>query len=104
MNPTPLLVTRCPSCTLRYLPRAGPCPKCGSMEVAPLALPPEGRVLAATELASPAAGWPTPHRIALIELAESVRLLAIVDGPLPVTGSVVTVVRDGDAYRVPKAE
>ena len=50
MNPTPLLVTRCPSCTLRYLPRAGPCPKCGSMEVAPLALPPEGRVLAATEL------------------------------------------------------
>ncbi|MGA8665218.1 MAG: hypothetical protein WB809_09220 [Thermoplasmata archaeon] len=101
MSLAPILVSRCPSCTLRYLPRAGPCPKCGSSDVTPLALPPQGRVLAATELASPASGWPTPHRIALIELAEAVRLLAIVDGALPASGAVVPVVRDGDTYRVP---
>jgi len=55
-------------------------------------------VLAATELSSPAQGWPTPHRIALIEVAESVRVLAIVDGDLPVSGSRVEVVHEGEAY------
>ena len=103
MSAPALLVSRCPSCTLRYLPRSGPCPKCGSTEVAPLSLPPQGRVLAATELSSPAAGWPNPHRIALVELAEAVRLLAVVEGPLPETGSVVTVLRDGEAYRIRSA-
>ena len=101
MSRNPILVSRCPSCTLRYLPRAGPCPKCGSTEVTPLAIPPQGRVLAATELSNPAAGWPTPHRIALLELAEAVRLLAIVEGELPSIGTVVDVVRDGETYRVP---
>ena len=104
MTGPPLLVSRCMSCTLRYLPRAGPCPKCGSLETAPLSVPPRGTVLAATELSSPSAGWPTPHRIALLELAESVRVLAIVDGPLPSVGTVATVVRDGDAYRIPARE
>jgi hypothetical protein len=60
-------------------------------------------VLAATELTSPAAGWPTPHRIALVELAQAVRLLALVDGPMPVHGDLVAVVRDGDLYRVSAA-
>jgi uncharacterized OB-fold protein len=95
-----ILISRCPSCTLRYLPRAGPCPKCGSSEVAPMSIPARGTVLAATELSSPAAGWPTPHRIALVELAESVRALAIVDGGLPPNGSVVSISRDGETYRV----
>ncbi len=100
MSAPQLLVSRCPSCTLRYLPRAGPCPKCGSMEAQPLAIPPQGTVLAATELESPAAGWPPPHRIALVELAQAVRLLALVDGSLPPLGTVVTVRRDADTYRV----
>jgi len=94
-----ILVSRCPSCTLRYLPRAGPCPKCGSMEAEPFAIPAVGTVLARTELVSPAAGWPSPHRLALVELAQAVRVLTIVDGPLPEAGAVVGVRRDGEIYR-----
>lgn len=103
MSAPNLLVSRCPSCTLRYLPRLGPCPKCGSTEAKPLAIPPRGTVLAATELASPTAGWPSPHRIALVELAQAVRVLALVDGPLPALGAVMTVRRDGDTYRATAA-
>ncbi|HTS32670.1 MAG TPA: hypothetical protein VMI55_01865 [Thermoplasmata archaeon] len=103
MSAPQLLVSRCPSCTLRYLPRAGPCPKCGSMDAQPLSIPPKGAILAATELASSTAGGPSPHRIALVELAQAVRLLALVDGPLPALGSVVTVHRDGETYRVSTA-
>jgi len=95
-----ILVSRCPSCTLRFLPRAGPCPKCGSMDATPFGLPPFGTVLARTELTSPAAGWPSPHRLALVELADAVRVLAIVDGALPDTGARVEVRRDSDVYRV----
>ena len=94
-----LLVSRCPSCTLRYLPRPGPCPKCGARTAIPFAVPPFGTVLAATELARPATGWPSPHRLALIELAERVRVLALVDGEVPAVGEVVEVGRDGEAYR-----
>ncbi len=100
MTTVPLLVSRCESCTLRYLPRAGPCPRCGATRPLPLSIPPEGVVLAATELTSPATGWPNPHRIALVELAESVRLLGIVEGELPPNGSGVVVVHEGETYRV----
>jgi len=55
-------------------------------------------VIAATELTSPAEGWPSPHRIALIELAESVRVLAIVDGEMPPNGARVVVVQKDDTY------
>lgn len=99
MNPLPLLVSRCDSCTLRYLPRAGPCPRCGASTPLPLSIPPFGIVLAATELTSPAQGWPNPHRIALIELAESVRVLAIVEGEMPTMGRAVVVVHEGETYR-----
>ena len=95
-----LVISHCPSCMLRYLPRAGPCPKCGMTEVQPLAIPPRGRVVAATELTSPSPGWPSPHGIALVELAQGVRLRAIVAGPLPDSGAVVTVTRDGETYRI----
>jgi uncharacterized OB-fold protein len=94
-----LLVSRCESCTLRYLPRAGPCPRCGSLQLAPFSVPPIGRVLAATELMSPSAGWTPPHRLALLELAQSVRVLVIVEGDLPTIGSTLEVSKDGDAYR-----
>jgi hypothetical protein len=58
-----------------------------------------GILLAATELTSPAQGWPNPHRIALIELAESVRVLAIVEGEIPAIGSNLAVVHEGETYR-----
>lgn len=103
MTAPELLVSRCPSCTLRYLPRSGPCPKCGSVRVEPLAVPAQGAVLAATELERPTAGWPNPHRIALVELAQAVRVLALVDGRLPEPGEVVTVTRDGEKYRASTA-
>jgi uncharacterized OB-fold protein len=94
----PLLVSRCGSCTLRYLPRAGPCPRCGATDPRPLSIPPNGIVLAATELSNPAEGWPAPHRIALVELAESVRVLAIVREALPANGSRVVVTHEGETY------
>jgi uncharacterized OB-fold protein len=99
VTPRPLLLSRCGSCTLRYLPRTGPCPKCGTSNPIPFAVPPVGMVLAATELLHPAAGWPSPHRIALIEMAESVRVLAIVEGELPAIGRPVEIERDGETYR-----
>jgi uncharacterized OB-fold protein len=99
VTPPDLLVCRCESCALRYLPRVGPCPRCGALRPAPFPVSPVGVVLASTELSSPAAGWTAPHRLALIELAEAVRVLAVVDGPLPEPGDHAEVTRDGEAYR-----
>jgi uncharacterized OB-fold protein len=100
VSPTHLVVTRCGSCTLRYLPRHGPCPRCGADQPLPYSIAPDGTVLAATELTSPAQGWPSPHRIALVELAESVRVLGVVRGALPRNGDRVVVVHEGEAYSV----
>jgi uncharacterized OB-fold protein len=94
-----LELTRCGSCHARFLPTDGPCPRCGSSDCAPYSASPMGRVLAATELHYPASGWHAPHRLALIELADAVRVLAIVDGPLPAPGDLVEVRRDGDVHR-----
>ena len=92
-------LSRCRSCPARFLPTDGPCPRCGSTETQLYLSPSLGRVLAATELVHPAAGWESPHRLALVELPEAVRLLAIVDGPLPSVDTVVSVRRDGEVYR-----
>lgn len=94
-----LELSRCGSCQARFLPTDGPCPKCGSSEKSSYRAPPIGKVLAATELLHPSAGWESPHRLALVEMSESVRLLAIVDGPLPSAGAVVMVHQDGEVYR-----
>jgi uncharacterized OB-fold protein len=100
MIPTPLLVvSRCGSCHARFLPRRGPCPKCGSSEIAPEPMAPEGEVLAATELSSPAPGWSNPHRLALVELADGVRVLAVA-ARLPEVGARVLVAAEGDHYAV----
>ena len=100
---------RCDSCQWRYVPTDSPCPHCGAPGRTPFVASGLGRVAAATELVNPSEGWPAPHRLALVELAESVRLLAIVDEALPAVGSIVSVRRDGEVYRarsepVPPAE
>lgn len=84
--PPPLSLSRCASCRNLYLPTPGPCPRCGARDAAPEGCPGLGVVLAATELSNPPEGFAAPHRLALVELMESARLLAIVDGPLPVMG------------------
>ncbi|MCI4325615.1 MAG: hypothetical protein L3J81_05695 [Thermoplasmata archaeon] len=61
-------------------------------------IPPRAIVLAATELYAPAAGWTSPHRLAIAEGSESVRILAIVRGPLPALGGWVTVRTEGGLY------
>lgn len=94
----PILVSRCGHCHGRFLPRPGPCPRCGSLETVPNPVDPIGTVRAATSLEAPAAGWRAPHRLALVELAESVHVLAVVDGELPPIGAVVAVWRDGEIY------
>ena len=94
-----LELTQCSSCRVRYVPSDGPCPHCGSREHAPYSVPALGKVLVATELVNPAEGWTAPHRLALVELSDSVRLLAIVEGTLPVPGAVVSVRSDGPVYR-----
>jgi uncharacterized OB-fold protein len=99
-GPAPLLISRCTSCHGRFLPRDGPCPRCGSLAVSPVEVPATGVVLASIELAAPAAPWPAPHRLALVELEESVRILALVPGPLPTRGDRVGVTRDRDRYLV----
>ncbi len=93
-----LEISRCSSCHGRFLPRPGACPRCGSGDVTRHRVPAKGLVLAATELTAPARGWTAPHRLALVELAEGVRVLVLVEGPLPGHGAEVTVARDGDRY------
>jgi hypothetical protein len=58
-----------------------------------------GIVRAATSLESPAAGWKAPHRLAIVELAEGVLLLAVVEGEPPAVGSRVALRRDGETFR-----
>jgi len=94
-----LELSRCHACQVRFLPTDGPCPKCGSADCAPYTTSAVGKVLAATELLYPATGWHAPHRLALIELADAVRVLAIVDGTQPVPGALVEVRHDKDVYR-----
>ena len=98
--PETILLHRCVSCQGLYVPGNGPCPRCGMRESLSVEVPALGSVVAATELASPASGWKAPHRIALVELSESVRLFGIVDGPLPVIGDTVGIRKDGEVYRL----
>lgn len=93
-------MSRCASCHAEFLPRPGPCPRCGSPRVEPIALSAAGVVKAATELSATAAGWTAPHRLALVELADGIRVLCVVDGTLPAPGDPVQVVRDGEIYRI----
>ncbi len=97
-GPDSILVSTCPGCHGRFLPRPGPCPRCGSTVVRPQPIPSVGEVLAATELTVPPAGWPEPHRLALVELSHGVRVLCLVAGDLPPIASRVRVVRDGERY------
>jgi len=94
-----LELARCDSCHARFLPTDGPCPKCGSTECVPYPASAVGQVLVATELHYPASGWHAPHRLALLEMTDGVRVLAIVDEVLPVAGDLVEVRREGDVYR-----
>jgi len=97
--PGGLELSRCSSCHTRFLPTDGPCPKCGSRDCVTFTAAPVGKVLAATELHYPASGWQAPHRLALVEVADGVRLLAVVEGHLPVAGTLVEVQREGELYR-----
>jgi len=94
-----LELSRCGSCQAQFLPTDGPCPHCGSTVTHRFVGPALGTVLCATELVHPAVGWENPHRLAIVEVAESVRILAVVEGELPAPGSLVSVRRDGDLYR-----
>jgi uncharacterized OB-fold protein len=95
--PRGLLVSRCRHCHNRFLPRRGACPRCGSREVEPIEVPAEAIVLAATEVLVPAGGGAV-RRIALVEGADGLRILAAVDGALPEIGQAVTLARDEDRY------
>ncbi len=89
---------RCLTCHHRFAPLDGVCPRCSSASIEPLLVPAIAVVLASTEVRYPAAGWPSPHRLALVEVAEAVRLLAVVaDGELPLSGELVAV-RPGPSY------
>ena len=95
----PLDLARCVRCHGRFQTRSWPCPRCGANEIVENPVGPVGTVRAATAIESPAQGWPAPHRLALVEVAESVHVLAIVEGDLPALGTLVTVWRDGAVYR-----
>ena len=98
--PSDLEVLECHECHGRFLPRPGACPRCGSRDVRPGTIPPSAVVLAATELLAPAAGWSAPHRLAIAEATQQVRVLGVVRGPLPAPGDVVVVRRVGDLYEI----
>ena len=96
---TTIELQRCEACHTRFLPGDGPCPKCGSIDCVPYSAAAVGKVLASTELMYPASGWTAPHRLALVELSDGVRVLTIVEGSPPAPGVLVEVARDGDVYR-----
>lgn len=96
---TPLALSRCEACHTRFLPSDSPCPKCGSTRVHPYPVPDHGRAIAATELSAPAPGWAAPHRLVLAEVADGVRVLAVVDGALPSPGDPLRIALDGATYR-----
>jgi uncharacterized OB-fold protein len=95
-----IVVNLCSRCGARGMPGPTRCSHCGAAEVRPARVPAVGTVLAATELLAPAAGWPSPHRLALVELEGAVRLLGVAEPNLPSVGARVRVRRDGDVYRV----
>ena len=95
--PAPIELAKCGTCHHRFAPADGVCPRCASSSVEPFSVPPVGVVLAATEVAYPSEGWPAPHRLALVELAESVRLLVVPEAPLPAVGDLVEL-RPGPGY------
>ncbi len=95
---------RCSACQSRFLPGDGPCPRCGGIRLERYAAPGVGTVLAATELEVAQEGWNPPHRLALIEVADAVRLIAAVDGDLPRVGAPVEVRVDGLIYRATAVE
>jgi uncharacterized OB-fold protein len=96
---TSLELSRCASCQARFLPGDGSCPRCGSTDCSVYTAAALGKVLASTELHYPASGWHSPHRLALVEVADAVRILAIVEGALPSPGTLVEVRSDGPVYR-----
>jgi len=95
-----LEMSRCGSCHTGFLPRPGACPRCGSNQIEAISLPARGIVRAATELSVPATGWNAPHRLALVEIAEGIRVLCVAPGSLPVAGDTVRIVRDGAVYHI----
>ena len=101
---TPLVLSQCEACQTRFLPSDTPCPKCGSTRITPFPVPARGRAIAATELSTPAPGWSAPHRLALVEVADGVRVLAVVDGELPAAGAAVEVQLTGSIYRTHAGE
>ncbi len=98
-GPVAIELSRCEACLARFVPTDGPCPRCGSTRVGPLSVPGVGKVLAATELLVTPPGVRSPNRLALVEVADAVRLLAVVEGPLPGRGALVSVARVGEVYR-----
>jgi hypothetical protein len=93
-----LVLSRCEACHTRFLPSDSPCPKCGSLRTQPYPVPDVGRAVAATELSNAAPGWTAPHRLVLAEVADGVRVLAVVDGPLPSPGEGLHIHLDGEVY------
>jgi hypothetical protein len=98
-EPAPLVLGKCSTCHARFVPIDGPCPRCGSPATEPYPSPGIGKILAATSLEVPPPGWPAPHRLALVEVEDGVRLLVVPDAPLPEVGSLARVVADGPIYR-----
>jgi uncharacterized OB-fold protein len=103
-TPATLRISRCASCHSRFLPRRGLCPRCGSDRIEPYEIPARGAVLAATELNVPLPGWPSPHRLALLEAADGVRFLALARQKIPEVGAIVGIAREEDHYVVLPAE
>lgn len=98
-----LVVRRCRSCQATFAERSGPCPRCGSRDSEAHDIPPAAVVLAAVESLSPPAGFAAPLRLALVEAADAVRLLAMVDGELPAAGTTLVLRREDGRWRAGRA-
>ncbi len=76
----------CPRCPRVLFPGASCCPACGGVLRSETRTG-AGRVVAATELTVPAAGWANPHRLVVVELEGGGRVLALSPGGLPGAGT-----------------
>ncbi|HYK92641.1 MAG TPA: zinc ribbon domain-containing protein [Thermoplasmata archaeon] len=96
-------VQECGDCHGVFLPRPGSCPRCGSRKTVEARRPARGHVIAFTELAYPPPGFPSPHRLSLIELADSIRVLGTWEGPAISLGDEVVVRPTPTGYRAEPA-
>lgn len=83
-----LLGQRCGECGRGTVTAAAACPNCGARELSVVSLPREGEVHSETTVNVAPTGFEGPYTVAIVELAEGLRLTAHVRGTVSIGDTV----------------